>query len=854
MSISIPKRFQKHLHSSVQTLINSDSINGWNGYDAYFSSTPHYFPEYTIHGTTHINKVLEIADKLIPTDFITKEPDLPKEHIIITISSLVLAIVLHDLGMFIEPAGLKFLIGESEQKSCNCEEWHSLWEEHITNMRHASGDQLKSVFGDEKPEFNVNSKPFCADFIRKHHHRLAYQIAIEGFPGVELNDKIKDIEDKDFVRLAGIIAMSHGMALRDQELQKKIVEFGYEDDLPLHVPAYYLMVVLRMADLFDASAERAPFPLFNSDYFASNYSRIEWELNQSIKDLQWKTDEEKLHVIASPKNSRQYVKLKSWIDWWQNELDLSWAVIGEKYHKKYNLTIRRITSNLDNTQNYDFVTRKMCVKVNPDITKRLIEPLYGDDPKYGVRELLQNAIDACNERKAIDNTEGLITVDVDTEKKLFIIKDNGIGMTENIIADYFLTAGASFRDSSEWHTDLLDDEQKPKLARSGRFGIGALAAFLIGSKISVTTRNIKEKNGYSFEYSIEPDIINVIKVKDAEIGTEIRINLSESCISKLGSNAISTIRSQWFNLYSLKKPNIIYKLNGEEIHPYMIFDLKKGEDSDGWFAHDLQDFDSFHWSFSRPKSLYNGIEIDASNAFNKDALKKHGYLINLLPKIAILDSKNYLSIDLSRKSITNFIPLSINLIEEFCRYRIASALFCKIPFEKDDRGFIPHDFSFLNNTLEEKIIICPKRSLNIKDAYAINESSEFILFSEETYNIINAIPSIKEIYRHKPSIENLFHLNPIGDERTNRLDDMILPDFINKSDIKIYAKFDPCADKQDNLMGRLLKEYIPLEVNNGWIPYNMKEREKMYTKAFDELQKFRDAIESYENSGWYIEE
>ena len=617
------------------------------------------------------------------------------------------------------------------------------------------------------------------------------------------------------------------------------------------------MSVLRMADLLDASAERAPFLLFNSDYFASSYSKNEWKLNQRIANKQWRKDEEKLHVIASPKNSRQYVKLKSWFDWWQNELDLSWAVIGEKYHKNYNLTIRRITSNLDNTDKYDFVTRKMCVKVNPDITKLLIEPLYDNDPKYGVRELLQNAIDACNERKAIDNTEGHITVEVDTEKKFFRIKDNGIGMTENVIADYFLTAGASFCDSSEWRTDFIDDEQNPKLARSGRFGIGALAAFLIGSKVAVTTRSIKEEIGYSFEYSIEPDILNVVKVKDADIGTEIRINIADSCIEKLGSETksiISTIQDQWFSLYLLKKPIITYMLNGKEINPNMIFDLKKGEDSDDWFSHDLSGFDSFHWSFSKPKSLYNGIVIDASKAIDKDNLKKHGYLSNSFPKIAISDPKNYLDISLSRKSITSYISIPDSLIEEFCKYRIASALFRAIPVEGKGRGFIPNDFAFLNNTTEEKFILCPKRSLNLKDTYALFEASKCILISLELYNRIHDLPAIKEIYRYEPYPTNIFFPPMLDEQGVNQFDNVELPTQIDKSDVRILAKYDPLVDKQDNLMVRLLKEYIPPEVNNGWIPFNVDERREMYPKAFDELQKYRDVVERCDPPVWYIDE
>jgi len=292
--------------------------------------------------------VLKFADKLIPDDTLLTE--INEDYRETAVSLLVLAIVLHDLGMFIKPAGLKFLIWDGEQKSRDYKGWKSQWDEHIVSMKHASGTTLKNVFGDDEVGFDINNKAFYADFIRKHHHQLAYQIAIEGFPGAKLNEILKSIPNKNFIELAGIIAMSHGVPLRDQELQKKIKKFGYEDDLPLNVPVYYLMAVLRMADLLDASKERAPLPLFNSDVFASSYSQNEWELNQSIEDLQWSIDKEKMHVIASLKNSIQYAKLKSWIDYWQSELDLSWAVIGEKYGNKYHLSIRRITSTLEDIE------------------------------------------------------------------------------------------------------------------------------------------------------------------------------------------------------------------------------------------------------------------------------------------------------------------------------------------------------------------------------------------------------------------------------------------------------------------------------------------------------------------------
>ncbi len=58
-------------------------------------------------------------------------------------------------------------------------------------------------------------------------------------------------------------------------------------------------------------------------------------------------------------------------------------------------------------------------------------------------------------------------------------------MSEHVIREYFLKADASFRTSDAWHKahDQQADEPdpgKPRIIRTGRFGIGALAMFLFG--------------------------------------------------------------------------------------------------------------------------------------------------------------------------------------------------------------------------------------------------------------------------------------------------------------------------------------------------------------------------------------
>jgi hypothetical protein len=502
MQIIIPERFKQKLLPEVLSLISNDRLNVGDSMLYYYMTTPDHFPEYTLHGLSHIQAVLDYADKLIPVNDFNKLTELD-------VSILVLGIFLHDLGMYVKCDGLKYLLS-LESKTIRNEvtgekyTWQTAWNNHIKKLKNASGSELDEVFGDKDHLFDFSSQEVRAVFIRKYHHEIALHIAQSGFPGYVNHAVLKGL-DSDRAKLVGILAKSHGVSLRSMKVDTD--SFGYDNNLPLNVPIYYLMSILRLADLLDADGKRAPKILSDMNEFSSDYSANEWTLNQLIKGRQWPAQMSKpetIKIIASPTNSTQYLELANWFGYWQKELDTSWAVIGEmhgdKYCDQYKISVRRITSNIFE-EKYNYVTRPIGLKVNPDIVKLLVGPLYGDDPSYGVRELLQNAIDACNERTAIDKTVGEIVVEVNTESGIFSITDNGIGMSEDVIANYYLSAGSSYRYSEQWSEKFTDAEGNPKVARSGRFGIGALATFLIGNRAKVFTRHIDDEQGYYFEYS-----------------------------------------------------------------------------------------------------------------------------------------------------------------------------------------------------------------------------------------------------------------------------------------------------------------------------------------------------------------
>lgn len=112
-----------------------------------------------------------------------------------------------------------------------------------------------------------------------------------------------------------------------------------------------------------------------------------------------------------------------------------------------------------------------------DVVNHFIIPLYeGQDyPEVVMRELLQNAMDACKIVKRDYNIK--ISVEEEDGKIFLSILDNGIGMSIAEIKNYYLTIGKSGKREISNVDDLV-----------GHFGIGALAMFLISDSIFVQTK------------------------------------------------------------------------------------------------------------------------------------------------------------------------------------------------------------------------------------------------------------------------------------------------------------------------------------------------------------------------------
>ncbi|MGX4736515.1 wHTH domain-containing protein [Kitasatospora griseola] len=136
--------------------------------------------------------------------------------------------------------------------------------------------------------------------------------------------------------------------------------------------------------------------------------------------------------------------------------------------------------------------------------------LYGDRD-LAVRELYQNALDACRYRKARadflalrlvgtkSNYQGKITFEqgVDELGRPYLdCQDNGVGMGETELRGVFSKAGERFAEQQE----LLEEREDWKtvsppveLFPNSRFGIGALSYFMLADRMTVTTCRMDRK-------------------------------------------------------------------------------------------------------------------------------------------------------------------------------------------------------------------------------------------------------------------------------------------------------------------------------------------------------------------------
>jgi len=328
-----------------------------------------------------------------------------------------------------------------------------------------------------------------------------------------------------------------------------------------------------------------------------------------------------------------------------------------------------------------------------DLLKILIKPLYGNRPEIGVRELLQNAIDAVQELRQWAQDHGdpaMEKIPLPQQKSdveicigyddCITIRDKGIGMTADVIRNYFLKAGASYRESTAWRESFTKKDGGSKVARSGRFGIGALAAFLLGDRVEVTTRHASAPadSGISFSASIMDDFVELRRIRLVEVGTTVKIKLTEHAIKELKYG----FKWDW---YTADDPSV------QRIHLLESLEQKYHIPSEGgpdWTEIPIAEYKSVIWNFATENLVYscNGIIVKDRKEMPSDW---HGFPIGA-PSVSVVDLDGRLPLNLQRDQFVSTDSTEFPLFREVLNDMVCElGAFLLSWGPNSSRGFIP---------------------------------------------------------------------------------------------------------------------------------------------------------------------
>ncbi|HSX13163.1 MAG TPA: ATP-binding protein [Chlamydiales bacterium] len=224
--------------------------------------------------------------------------------------------------------------------------------------------------------------------------------------------------------------------------------------------------------------------------------------------------------------------------------------------------------------------------------------------QVAMKELLQNAFDAVKEavHKGLIH-EGDIQISINPSDRSITIKDNGIGMTPEIVKSAFFTLGGT-------HKDI------PPQLRSGGYGQAKIAFMLGVEKISLSTT----RDGITTEVVTTPPqllestfTISISEQPRSKPGTTVQIWIPE----KTGERVIN-FEMPYFHYSALNAPLIGPTKVSVTDNAYVNEELKSGVNFDTPFILDYK-FDwgtaSIYSDFSGRETYYPEISILSSGIF-----------------------------------------------------------------------------------------------------------------------------------------------------------------------------------------------------------------------------------------------
>ena len=460
------------------------------------------YNNYTMHNTGHSLRVANYMGELACGIEDMFDENI-KKYNAFEVTLMILAALLHDIGMFIRP-----------------EDRERITQNDIPYTNSLTFDGVMSVV-------NNDAEEAIKEIVRiTHAHRIKEYINYEF--GDKTISSILRLEDKyGYADDVVDICVGHG---EDYDYLKKLRKQCTKGQYTYNLQ--FISVLLRIADYLDLDSQRTPV-LWYKMMRIDGFSKEEWEkhfvVHNERKLRRYIANELQIFFEGKSSNAKIHRKYLAYVDAIRAELERADELLNQtNTEEKY---LFHISSKVDDcvvTEGFKYSDLRLNLDYSAITDLLMGNNIYGNK-QLGLRELVQNSIDACELMREIQEKAGeddgitpQISILVSKDKGYVKIKDTGVGMTLDVVKKHFLNVGRSYYKSNEFMYENYN--YKP----IGQFGIGFLACFLLSDNVTVKTKYYKsnEINQIELEKNSEYVVTNTEETGNF-CGTEITLDYKE---------------------------------------------------------------------------------------------------------------------------------------------------------------------------------------------------------------------------------------------------------------------------------------------------------------------------------------
>lgn len=438
------------------------------------------FPTYTLHNEQHVINVIDLMGKILGN----RIEDINSLELAI----LILSAYYHDIGM---------VYSDDERISIQKEiEFNKFLKKYPIAQLKIYEFQNEAATNRELIPDDI-AEWYCrwihpdrsSDYVNNH-----CELLWDNFP---INEAI------------AAVCKSHGYNVSEIYKWDSIsIDFLGEVDL------LFCSILLRLADILDFDNSRSPEEVYNYLGLSKRKNK-----RDSISDVEWMKHLCSLGFIftSTNRNERYPIKFASapdepaveydvreFLNIIENEFDKCNAILKFCSSKWQNFYLPLMINRSDiKSKGYTYGEFRFTLQQDQILSLLMGENLYSDFYAF-IRELAQNAIDTTRHRVVYEKSKGndtfqphpiLFSTWNDNEGYTWLrIDDNGMGMSEEIITNYFLKVGQSYYQSEQFKVEQIKLKAKANIdfMPISRFGIGILSCFIIGDRIELSTRRVTD--------------------------------------------------------------------------------------------------------------------------------------------------------------------------------------------------------------------------------------------------------------------------------------------------------------------------------------------------------------------------